>query len=454
MQDSSRRGIPVKASEAFATIVAALAAEQIIQGALTSFHRLSWDYPLEKVALLLMMLGSIFTAVRFYHGNAVYLASTYPDWHHAHVPSRAKLSLPLTHAVDVFAHLLEYAVLVGVGLSLASVVPTSIPVGSPAPQLDLAAAYWWHAVLLVLDVLWVTAAQNLRGDDLDREARTAQLRWAKINAVLVALCLLSLAAPRIAGWFSLPPPTAGVAVAFSLVLILAAFADYFASYEFYFSSKLPHSLVPTRQAEKALTLVGEALLAEVSAPASADQLIDFVESQFAYFMHNKKNREGMFERSSALLNIGVYVNEDRHLRPVLRIYDKGIVPTNINYFIGSSYVGSAFTTLLESPDAAGVNFDSPDEDHDATFRRTHAQQGPLYYQSGIHAPLRTRSGELFGTLVVTSSKAGYFTGHLHLLMFSLLARRLARVIETVSAGQSPKDYLLKAFPTPKMKELP
>jgi hypothetical protein len=450
--DHERPEQPARATEVFATIVAALAADEIVRGALGSFHRLSWTTQRsEKISIIAMMVATIFTAIRFYHGNAVYLANTYRGWKHNHWPEEAKLPVPATHAIDVCLHLFEYVMLVGVGISLETVVSAEHVVNGQQTKPNFGSVYWWYVALLAGDIVWVGLTQLLRGKDLDNTARSAQMKWATINAVLIIFCIVAEHIP-IENSFNWTPSE--TALSFSVVMTAAAFIDYLSSSQFYFESGLPDTLVGVIQADKTLGYVGEVLLDERVEPTDAIDIASVARKLFGFFLDNSANRSKMFERrKNARLHVGIYVRSGETLKPVIRFHDKGMVLTNASYFIGSSYVGAAYTRFLEKEEAAGVFYDRPDGRDDERLGAEARDRSLSHYRSGIHVPLRSKDGILFGTVVATSSQESYFVRSLHLQMFSLVARKLARIIEEAAKEMAPADYLIGAFPDPHVKEV-
>jgi hypothetical protein len=363
------REAPVRASEVLSGVLAALAAEQIAQGALTRFHAISktdsssqyWELALISILLLL-------TVVRFFHGNHIYLQTRYERWSHTELQPNAWIVTPLRHSIDVFVHILQYVALVAAGDMLGK-DPT------------FKGAAWATAILFLIDALWVGAMllKNATSEE-EKAARRTFIFWCCTSLIFCyTLIVVQLTAPR-ADWL----PWVLI-----IVLIADTVIDYSANYTHYFDPKVPTDSVSHLQA--AATIAYLASVIDVP-PKFANKQINKETLEhlfgllFGFFMASQGARSELFCRRPALLHVALFFHNEGTLRPVVQYRDPEFVPYNLSVGVGEGYVGGAFTRLRTNPEGAECHSKHvyPDGRDGKKVNKKNARRS---YRSSLHVNL-------------------------------------------------------------------
>ncbi len=420
--------VPVKAGETVAAVVAALAVEQIAQGALERLTVDAAKASLDVVGVLLRLVLPIMlvvTTVRFVHGNVMHLATQYRRWHHLEVPRDSLVAIPIGHFIDVVFHLLEYLCLVAAGYFFAK---------------DLRLVAISVGALLALDAIWlgVFAALNRGASEPTKKTHKNWLVW-DVIALLAVIFI-------VATWFIRPVWSVQLEVVLTVVLVVATVADYGANYEHFFNQRLAQESIELGQASAVVqyvsTLISLTQLPKGSSPTTREFLADLLEVHFAYFMADKSNREKMFRRAAeAKLHVGIYIEQDGDLIPVFRYVEQGVDVTNKTIRVGAGYVGRAYSLLRDDP--TGVHFYArpdpqwslPGQGGDrANVRYKSAMVTGVYWGSPT-----SKDRQAVGAMLVTANTEDYFTRSVHESMLLAVSRVLTLSLYRHVDARDPKE---------------
>lgn len=410
---------PVRASEVLSGVLAALAVEQIAQGALAAFYATpSGASDARHLLPAILALLLILTAVRFFHGNAVYLESRYSRWSHTEVQPNAWLVTPFRHAIDVVVHILEYTALVAAGYLLEK-------------DLTFSRSMWAVAILMGIAALWVGVMLLKPVDEAGAVERRTLRTWLITNAGSSALLIFFLLKWPNEWW--LPWSLA-------FVLITNTIIDYTANYAHYFDPRMPTSSVGIPQAATAVAYLASLVGVPqqfAGTPLDRTSLKNLFESLFSFFMLSQDNRAKLFHRSTALLHVGLYLYDGGLLKPVIRYRVQGIELKNREFRVGEDYIGSAFLELKDDPYGAQFN-----PRRDPRWESGKKDPSKKFYKSSILVNVfwpPSEPKEAIGTLLITSNQEEYFTKSVHETLLiglsSLLSFSLEQMAGKIAAQQ-------------------
>lgn len=420
----------VKVSETLNTVIAALAGEQIAQGAIeavyNNWHKLPrlqvWSLPI--VAFFLLV-----TTLRVYHGNSVYLSREYHRWHHEELVSGALLSMPTRHSIDVFFHLLEYIALVGCGFFI-SKDPTLIRTGV------------FFAALLLIDILWtipVSLKQSRQNKQLSPEIPAVK-RWLIINSAICAGLI-----PFLIYAYHNELPCIGLVLAFFIFADSAI--DYGWNYNHYFEQSNPAGSIQIRQScalMNCLTKLSGYRQIPLKGKDDSEKLKERLDLIMCEIWQKESFRTDLFCRpAGAVLHLAIYIAYGDVLRPIYRCANARILTNNKTYNVGSSYVGAAYSRLHDAPEQALLYPRRQDEKLDVTPSSDDIRQYQSSVLSNIFWPPNKGDMDVIGTLNITSSQPDYFTHQVHELLAINIAREIAHAFHAVFGPVTTADLKAK-----------
>lgn len=430
----------VRASEVITFVVVAFAVEQIAQGTIqrlwTAWHLLD---PLDILSVVALCIVLVFTAVRFYHGNAVYLSRRYAAWHHRQLSQGGVIAIPLAHTFDTFAHLFEYLCLVAAGYFLG---------------VDDSIAHVGYALvaLFAIDGLWTLFAiptSRSGGRGIGSASSGPLVTWCITNLVTASLIGGVLFASDKA---PLTTPGAQWIPLFVLgVMVLNTAVDYKLNYDHYFEQPLTPEWVSARQANQSMQQLLQCI--ELSAtlespPEEADQtkwLKEKLQLLFAFMLQDSARKE-VFQRTRGNLHVGIYFERNGALYPAFRWAPKFFKLNNRSFPLGRNFVGTAYTALLEKPESAQI-FDTYKDSRVDTSDALPTDRE--YYKSSVMAniywPPGGKTSQPVGILVITSDEESYFTRTVHEPLVIGFCREISNILRQLYAKSTTRDQLVTAL---------
>ncbi|MFZ2958906.1 MAG: hypothetical protein WA705_18600 [Candidatus Ozemobacteraceae bacterium] len=400
-EDNSSQESPIHYSEVLIAVLAALAIEQAAQ----SLFAVILKDPSSKVILRAMVLTIlvIFTTIRFYHGNSIYLTRTYSNAPYNLVLPGGLIVASLAQFLDLIAHMIQYLVLVGCA--------SFISHGS-------AQNYFGASVLVLylVDVAWISVIMRRNRDEKSIETLR---NWFWVNLVTLIVLALILYGRQSNFWVA-------------AVLLATGIIDYCWNYNHYFSTMVTNDpkIISVFHASSMeyVTLSETIQTIGFKGDSASERFNNYCQDLFLYFMENISARQSLFLDPYGKYHVGIYFEKNGLLFPVFRYYDKEIKITNRIFARGESYVGDAFNN--DDPQNTAICYNSRQDEK--VFKNRQIEDDQKNYNSGVLAKIILDDGNQqkpVGVLNVTSSKENSFVDTIHNLMFKNIAQKIALILK-------------------------
>jgi len=410
----STQDSPIQYSEVLIAVLAALAIEQTASSLFQVIGKNpEFRFVLRAFALSFLV---IFTTIRFYHGNSIYLSRTYSNAPYNLVLPGGLIVASLAHFLDLISHMVQYLVLVGCATFISHEFPKNFFGISVL-------------VLYIVDVIWIAITMRRKKDDKSFE--TLQ-NWFRVNLLTLALlsCILALGLSNL--WIA-------------IVLLLTGIIDYCWNYNHYFSTMVTNDpkviSIYHASSMEYVTMSETVRPKDYLAENEFERFYNYCHKLFLYFMENQSARQSLFLNPTGKYHVGIYLEKNGLLIPVFRYYDKGIVITNRVFARGESYVGDAFNN--DDFQNTAVCYNSRQDER--VFKTKQIEEDQKNYNSGVLAKIVLDEGtdqRAIGVLNVTSSKCDSFIDSIHNLMFKNIAQKIA-----IKLGSNEMNGFLNAFRT-------
>ncbi len=426
----------VRASEGITFVVVAFAVEQIAQGAIQRLWT-SWDSldGLDIASVVLLAVTLVFTAVRFYHGNAAYLSRRYATWHHRQLAEGGVIAIPLAHTADTLAHLFQYLCLVAAGYFI-GIDPTMVHAGYALVALFVIDTGW---------AIWAIPSSRSGGQQGAQIASAGPLvKWAATNAATASLLAVVLLHVD-----SKPLTDAGAqwAPIFILaVMVVNTVVDYKLNYDHYFEHVIAPEWVSATQANQSMQQLLQCieLNSTLGSPPSEKPKRDWLSEKLQLlftFMLLKRVRAELFQRTHGNMHVGVYFERNGTLYPAFR-WAPNFKLHNREFVLGSSFVGAAYTALITRPESVQI-YDSYKDGRVDTSNALSTDRE--YYKSSVMAnifwPPGAKEPKAVGVLVVTSDEEAYFTRTVHEPLVLGFALEVATILSKAYPTSASRDEL-------------